>query len=205
MVVNGIDSARTPFKILSCPVIGADGKSCGLLALFRSAERPNFELDDVVLIEILSRQAMTLAGGRQDPLTGLLNSSAFERQLERGCGVLLYVDVCDLGSINDAFGFAAGDEVIRRTAQLIRSTLTGDESACRLSGDRFVLYMPDADADTATVRGAELATAAAKLEYVDARQRIPVTFRYGVAAPPEGATSGRHWIAAAERASRQSL
>lgn len=56
MVVNRIDSAEEQYKILSCPVGERAESPPGLLALFRSAGGPNFELDDVRLIEYLSRR-----------------------------------------------------------------------------------------------------------------------------------------------------
>ena len=82
MVVNRIDSEKAPYKILSCPVPGRDGKAGGLLALFRSAEGLNFELDDVRLIEFIGRQALNLMHERQDALTGLMSRPAFERYLD---------------------------------------------------------------------------------------------------------------------------
>jgi diguanylate cyclase (GGDEF)-like protein len=210
MVVNGIDNARTPFKILSCPVIGRSGQSNGLLALFRSAQSPNFELDDVVLIEILSRQAMSVAAQRYDPLTGLLNQSGFEHRLDQhlggasaGSGALLYVDVPDLSAINAAFGYGTGDEVIRGVAQMLRASLATGERACRLSGHRFVVFCPDSDQQAAAARGAKLAESARQLEYVDADTRIPVQLRFAAAASPGGESCGRHWIAAAELACRE--
>jgi hypothetical protein len=56
MVVNRIDSAQEQYKILSCPVGERAEGPPGLLALFRSAGGPNFELNDVRLIEYLSRR-----------------------------------------------------------------------------------------------------------------------------------------------------
>jgi diguanylate cyclase (GGDEF)-like protein len=153
---------------------------------------------------------MTLVGEQRDALTGLLSRAAFERCVDQSLaadargGTLLYLDVADLAAINAAFGFAAGDEVILRTAQLIRKSLGADEYACRLAGDRFVLHLPGADAEAATKRGSELAAAASDLDYVAGADRTPVTLSFGVAVPPAGATLGRHWIAAAEQACQES-
>ena len=202
MVANGIDNANTPFKILSCPAIGSDGRTSGLLALFRTATGANFELDDVALIEILSRQAMALAGEHTDSLTGLLSGVAFERQLDSvltsneraATGALVYLDIVDLDSVNSSSGPAAGDELIRRIAQLIRQSLQADESACRLAGDRFVIHLPDADSQVAAARAAELTEAASQLD---------CALRRGVATRSASACA-RHWIAAAEQACRES-
>lgn len=211
MVVNRIDDAKAPYKILSCPVGGRDGSANGLLALFRSADSANFELDDVRLIEFLSRQAMALLHERQDALTGLMSRPAFERHLDeifatgpksRG-GMLLYLDIDELKAINDAFGFAVGDEVILRTAQLIRRSLMPNEVACRLAGDRFVLHLPERDDDGAATLGVEIARSARDLGYTAGGRRVLIALRAGVAPAPRGQASGRHWIAAAERACQQ--
>lgn len=203
MVANGIDKANTPFKILSCPVMGRDGRTSGLLALFRTATGANFELDDVALIEILSRQAMALVGQYRDSLTGLLSSSAIEDHLDSvlgggerlSSGALLYLDIAGLDSTNAAAGFSAGDDLIRRVAQLIRQSLQPGETAGRMSADRFVVHMPDADADVANERGSAMVATAGQLD---------CKLKLGVATRSANPVCGRHWIAAAEQACRGS-
>jgi diguanylate cyclase (GGDEF)-like protein len=211
MLVNRVDTHEAPYKILSCPVVGQEGTANGLLALFRAAERPNFEMDDVRLIEFASRQAMALLCERQDSLTGLMSRTAFERQLDEGMtasfrappGSLLYLDVEALKAINEAFGFAIGDEVILRTAQLIRRSLTPNESACRLSGDRFIVHLPERNGEEASILAAEIARSANDLGYTAGKRKVPLGLRYGVAAAPSKTGGARHWIAAAERACQQ--
>ena len=203
MVVNGIDKANTQLKILSCPVMGRDGRTSGLLALFRTASGANFELDDVALIEILSRQAMALVGQYRDSLTGLLSGSALEDYLDLvlgsgervSAGALLYFDIAEFNLKNSATGFDAGDDLLRQTAQLIRQSLKPGETAGRLFGDRFVVHMPDADAEIATERGAELVATASQLD---------CKLKLGVATRSANPVCGRHWIAAAEQACRES-
>lgn len=211
MVVNRIDSNKAPYKILSCPVAGRDGKPGGLLALFRAADSPNFELDDVRLMEFIGRQALYLLHERHDALTGLLSRPAFERYLDvqlkqgtrGGTGMLLYLDVDDLHAVNADFGLAVGDEVISRAAQLIRRSLAPNEKACRLAGDRFVVYLPERDADGAATLGAEIARSAVDLGYTAAGRRVPLRLRSGVAERPPVGAGGRHWIAVAEQNCRK--
>jgi diguanylate cyclase (GGDEF)-like protein len=186
MVVNRVDSVKAPYKILSCPVVDREGRTVGLIALFRGSDSVNFELDDVRVIEFLSRQAMVLLSERQDPVSGLMIGSAFERLLDEKLaispaakGALLYVDINQLKNINRSFGYSAGDEAILRTAQLIRRSLTAGEIGCRLSADRFVAYLPERDVDSANMLGAELAKSAEALGYASAGKhgRIPALDR----------------------------
>lgn len=104
---------------------------------------------------LIDLEALTLA----DPLTGLGNRRALERELARAMLrsrrldqplSLLYMDVDNLKSVNDRFGHAAGDETLRAVAQAARQcSRDGTDSGFRVGGDEFVLVvMTDA-------RGAE--------------------------------------------------
>lgn len=212
MVVNRVDSIKAPYKILSCPVSDRDAKPTGLIALFRGAQSPNFELDDVRLIEFLSRQAITLLSERQDALSGLLSRAAFERCLDekivasrgRPEGTLLYLDIDELKNINRSFGYAAGDEVILRVAQLIRRSLTSVEIGCRVAADRFAVYLPERDTEGAAMLAIELVQSAQALGFSAAGRRVPLSLRYGLAMAPVNVRAPRHWIAAAELACQES-
>lgn len=210
MVVNRIDEVKSPYKILSAPVPSREGKT-GLLALFRSAESPNFELDDVRLIEFMGRLAMALLDERRDRLTGFMNRAPFERHLatafeaDGGHGMLVCFDISALREINATWGLRAGDEAIVRAAQLIRRALKPGDVACRLAGDSFAVHLPGRDAAAAAELGAEIAQAAADLGYVTGGGRVPLTLCFGVAGPDaaaDAASRARHWIAAAELACR---
>lgn len=211
MVVNRVDSVKAPYKILSCPVIDRDSRPVGLVALFRGADGSNFELDDVRVIEFLARQAMVLLSERQDPVSGLMIGSAFERLLDERIagpravdrGTLLYIDINDLTAINGSYGYGAGDEAILRTGQLIRRSLTQREIGCRLSGDRFVVFLPERDRESAELLGEELVKSAEALGYASGGKRVPLSLRYGTAEPPAGLSAARHWIAAAELACQE--
>jgi len=92
-------------------------------------------------------EALTLT----DPLTGLGNRRALERELARTmlrsrrldhALSLLYMDVDDLKQVNDRFGHAAGDGTLRAAAQAIRScSRDGTDSGYRVGGDEFVLIV----------------------------------------------------------------
>jgi diguanylate cyclase (GGDEF)-like protein len=210
MVVNRVDSVKAPYKILSCPVVDRAGRPAGLIALFRAAQSPNFELDDVRLIEFLARQAMALLSQRQDALSGLMSRGAFERCLDeeiasaRGTlpGTLLYLDINDLKGINRSFGYRTGDEALLRVAQLIRRSLMSNEFGCRIAADRFVVYLPERDPDGTAMLAAELVQSAEALGFASAGMRVPLSLRFGFAAAGD-ATEARHWIAAAELACQQ--
>lgn len=211
MVVNRVDADKAPYKILSCPVVNGASKPVGLIALFRGADSINFELDDVRVIEFLARQAMALVSERQDSASGLMNRPAFERLLDeeisvnrnRAAGTLIYFDINDLKSINADFGFPVGDEAILRTAQLIRRSMSPGEFGCRLTGDRFAVYLPERDRENAETYGQELVRSAEALGYASDGKRLPISLRFGAAEASPEFVGSRHWIAAAELACQQ--
>jgi diguanylate cyclase (GGDEF)-like protein/putative nucleotidyltransferase with HDIG domain len=78
-----------------------------------------------------------------DPLTGLRNRRGFEHGLESRRGPLALV-ICDLDHfkrVNDTLGHPAGDDVLRRFAELLRACTREDDAAIRLGGEEFALVL----------------------------------------------------------------
>ena len=87
-----------------------------------------------------------------DSLTGLANRQAFlqraknefhrARRYARPLTVVM-IDIDHFKSINDQFGHATGDEVLRQTADICQSSLRGSDFMGRVGGEEFVLLLPD--------------------------------------------------------------
>ena len=98
---------------------------------------------------------MTIEMAVTDGLTGLHNRRYLERHLrtlvqqavarEKPLSVLV-LDVDHFKSINDGFGHAVGDDVLREFSRRIRKAIRGIDLACRMGGEEFVVAMPDTDA-----------------------------------------------------------
>lgn len=86
---------------------------------------------------------------RHDPLTGLLNRTALSEAylaLGRSDDVLTCVHCFDLDGfkdINDRFGHAVGDALLRGIAERLWDTLEHPDIAVRIGGDEFVVLQPD--------------------------------------------------------------
>ncbi|MGH6684775.1 MAG: diguanylate cyclase [Pseudolabrys sp.] len=87
-----------------------------------------------------------------DHLTGLLNRRAFletahilcARQADRGQPVTMMVlDLDHFKSINDSFGHAVGDEVLRVFASVARSSMRGSDIIGRLGGEEFAVIVAE--------------------------------------------------------------
>ncbi len=107
-------------------------------------------LSNIELREELREQAM------HDPLTGLYNRRYLEDSLARElyiaqrrntplCVALLDID--HFKQINDAFGHAAGDLLLRELGRILRENLRMSDIVCRYGGDEFVLILPDSSQD----------------------------------------------------------
>lgn len=85
----------------------------------------------------------------EDPLTGLPNRRAVDRQLlgvtseaNQPCAVAL-IDLDRFKDVNDGRSHAVGDEVLREIAATVRRMLRADDVVGRYGGDEFVVIMPD--------------------------------------------------------------
>jgi len=209
MVVNRVGGSKdvAPYKILSCPVRDPHNRVTGLIALFRAASGEDFELRDVRILEFVSRKAIGILGSQYDSLTGLVNRLIFERraqrQLDSGAGSsLLYVDIDRLQTVNEAFGFHAGDEVIQRIGDVVRGFAGSDGLASRVGGDRFAVLLPRHGSEEAAEIGKRLLAAASQLGYVDGSESVPVSASVGVAAA-NGRERIAHLLASAELACKR--
>jgi two-component system cell cycle response regulator len=100
-----------------------------------------------------------------DALTGLHNRRYMETHLEalaqqaiaggRPLSVVL-VDIDNFKSINDTYGHAAGDNVLREFAIRFRCNTRGGDLACRFGGEEFVIVMPDTGLERACQVGERL-------------------------------------------------
>jgi len=91
----------------------------------------------------------------EDPLTGLSNRRDFDRHLDVWMrhagrhGSLLTVAMFDLDNfklVNDRFGHAQGDEVLKETANLMRRECRAIDVVSRYGGEEFALIFPNVDA-----------------------------------------------------------
>jgi diguanylate cyclase len=91
------------------------------------------------------------AAAFNDSLTGLLNRRGLEKAFadlgprmasQEGTSLLL-VDVDRFKEINDAYGHAVGDQVLRGVAQILRARIKGADIAARVGGDEFAILLPD--------------------------------------------------------------
>jgi diguanylate cyclase (GGDEF)-like protein len=124
----------------------------------------------------------------RDELTGLLNRRGLfavataqldaVRRLSVG-GLLLYVDLDGLKATNDQHGHAAGDDLLRSAATVLRASFRDGDAIARLGGDEFVVLATDTPRNEHPAILARLAT---ELTRVNERRdpEIPLAWSLGL-------------------------
>ena len=117
--------------------------------------------------EELSRLALT------DGLTGLLNRRGFDQQLEdeiwrarrfkHGLGLLIF-DLDRFKNVNDTWGHAQGDVVLRSFAEVLMNSSRRVDKVARFGGEEFALLLPATDAEGVEFVGEKVREATEAME-----------------------------------------
>ena len=154
-------------------------------------------------------EARLLHAALHDTLTGIANRSHFFERLAAAMAArdehaetvaVLYLDLDGFKPVNDTFGHAAGDEVLRVVSERISTALRPDDLVARLGGDEFAVLCTG-------VTGVDEATAIAQrlIDAVTAPIGLPggdvsVGVSIGVAVDPAGQLAGERLLEAADAA-----
>ncbi len=140
-----------------------------------------------------------------DELTGLRNRRAFEERLvmefsmarrrKRALSVLL-IDVDDFKKVNDQWGHAAGDEVLRRLGMILRTTVRLPDLPARYGGEEFVVLLPESGEESALGLTRRVMTRVANEPWENA----PLTISIGMAAMNDSLSNGYQLVEMADEA-----
>lgn len=192
------------------PVKAPDGRTIGALCVIDRKPRaltPN-QIEDLkdlaamVEIEFKSNQ-MAAAQIRMnaeleeakkavlvDPLTRLWNRAGGEEFLSRQHTLAVQnrekfcigmIDIDHFKKVNDTYGHAAGDEVLREVAKRILRSVRSDDFACRMGGEEFLLIIADPHATDALTVAQRVREAVRSAPISIGDQAIPVTLSMGLA------------------------
>jgi diguanylate cyclase (GGDEF)-like protein/PAS domain S-box-containing protein len=157
--------------------------------------------------EVGARRALEWAA-THDALTGLANRPAFEARLARLFdalprslpAALVVFDLDRFKPVNDRYGHAAGDAMLREVAAAAAGCVRAGDLIVRLGGDEFALLLERCPVDVATRIAGQLQRAIATIRLPWDGQMLDIGASVGVAALDAASTGAAAWLAAADRA-----
>lgn len=170
--------------------------------------RPLFDALDILRRKLRERASLTAQLEHQactDSLTGLLNRRALElvatQYAAHDRATLVLIDVDRFKQINDRHGHAAGDQVLRDMAALMRALVPPESVLARFGGEEFALLLPHGRPGAAAALAEALRAAiAARPVHLSGTTRLHVTASFGVAIGQGGECNWQHLFAAADAA-----
>ncbi|WP_019603899.1 GGDEF domain-containing protein [Teredinibacter turnerae] len=161
-----------------------------LKAELESTRNYQHELESInKLLNLQNKQFEDLA--KTDQLTGLLNRIGIREPLLAGLNAwkhtqtpmaFVLIDLDYFKMVNDRYGHDVGDQVLRKSAELIRSNVRESDYVARWGGEEFLLMLPD----TSLTQAEQIAEMLrSKLEAANIHTATNITASFGVAALKE--------------------
>jgi diguanylate cyclase (GGDEF)-like protein len=142
------------------------------------------------LAQALKRIDELQASAETDFLLDIPNRRGFERELNRSIayikryqasGALIVLDVDRLKPINDAYGHAAGDQVLKAVVAVLLRQVRSSDVIGRLGGDEFALLLWNLNETDARAKAASLEQAVDRLSFVFRGRAVTAGASAGVA------------------------
>lgn len=133
------DGIERPIEESAAPIMEENGTVLGVVLVFRDFSEKKQKLDQIAYLSY------------HDQLTGLYNRRYYEEELMRLDTPrnlplsLIMGDVNGLKLVNDSFGHIMGDELLKKSAEIITKACRADDIIARLGGDEFVILLPKTD------------------------------------------------------------
>jgi diguanylate cyclase (GGDEF)-like protein len=174
-------------------VKAAEQLAAGKLAVSVKASEKGRGLDNRLaraINKISAKLAETTDAATTDKLTGVANRRALLVELfneveranryERPLSVA-FVDIDHFKAVNDSYGHAVGDDVLRGVAQAIQANLRATDMVGRYGGEEFMLILTETNVEEGAVLTEKLRTIVAKERFAADGQPVSVTISIGIA------------------------
>ncbi len=188
--IEGSDNvAEQGYQTLLCPVLDKHGNIEGVLAQLGKLSSGLFSRSDRRFMSHILRKVEYVIEQSFDSMTGQMNRSGFEAQLQESYKALandedshqlIYFDLDNLQLVNDTFGRKAGDEVIISFARLLEQGLPSTAVVSRLTGDDFCILLTHADSDRAMQLAQYVRKNGQSLRYLDGDKSLQITMSTGI-------------------------
>jgi two-component system, cell cycle response regulator len=160
-------------------------------------------------LALVSRSQKLLQMATSDPLTGLFNRGyvddrfSIELSRARRYRKLLTIAVIDADrfkSLNDSYGHAAGDLVLRKLGAILRDSFRQSDTVARYGGEEFVVILPEMDIETAhrKLESLRALVASTPMELGSSGEEVQVTISAGLATFPQDGDAATELYALAD-------
>ncbi len=139
-----------------------------------------------------------------DPLTACLNRRSFFEQFEVHWKTsqrynfpvsCIMIDLDHFKTVNDNWGHAMGDEVLRRIAAALQKTMRDCDAICRYGGEEFCVLLPHVDVENACLAAERFRNAVIALDF----EGFQVTASIGVSASTLGGNNPQELLQQADK------
>ncbi|MGD1001186.1 MAG: GGDEF domain-containing protein [Candidatus Brocadiia bacterium] len=135
--------------------LGQEARSAENLADQRTEELRQLKQESDELRRLISLDDLTLLLNRREFLKRFMAEIVRSRRHEHELALVM-VDIDDFKSVNDTYGHAAGDEVLKHLGGFLQAESRKSDVAARVGGDEFVVMLPETDLDGAIAAAEKL-------------------------------------------------
>jgi diguanylate cyclase (GGDEF)-like protein/PAS domain S-box-containing protein len=189
----------------STPIKAKDGRVIGTFAFyFRESRAPSRWHQRIVdacvhlgalAIERKEARAQIARLAYHDMLTGLPNRAQLRELINQAiddCAqgkqlALVFLDLDHFKDVNDTLGHSAGDALLIEFTKRLRARIQQSDLLGRLSGDEFVIALPNCDPARASLVASNITEALTSPLWIDNRQ-VPISASMGISIYPDNAT-----------------
>ncbi len=128
----------------------------------------------------------------QDALTGLANRRSINEKYrdiikKKDAYSVILGDIDDFKHVNDTYGHACGDSVLKSVAEVFKVSVRSGDVVCRWGGEEILVMLPKCNKDTATQIAERIAEGIRKILVISNEGvEVRVTMTFGVAGSDEG-------------------
>jgi diguanylate cyclase (GGDEF)-like protein/PAS domain S-box-containing protein len=172
--------------------------------LQRANQKLRNQLDKIKTLQAQLREQAT-----RDSLTGLYNRRYLEEALERefqragrdkNSICLVMMDIDGFKAFNDTYGHDAGDLLLRKLGEYLRSEVRSSDISCRYGGEEFLIVMPGAQLKNGFERAEHLRAGFVALNIEHLGVKLEATLSVGVACFPQHGDTSEQVLHAADQA-----
>lgn len=197
------DYGEVWIEVSSVPIYGIDGNIIGYQAMGRDVSsrrqqenrliQSHQELENL-LQEAVEQKSILQEQAMHDPLTGLHNRRYLDVTLPREFArskregkqlAVIMLDLDHFKTVNDQYGHAAGDEVLKALAELLKKGARESDLICRYGGEEFVAIMPYMSAEQALARCESWRKQLEEISVIYGDFKISITLSAGIAIFPD--------------------